>query len=512
MSLKLSGLVSGMDTDSMVKELMKAQNLKKTKIENKITTSEWKQDKWKTLNSKIYSFYTGALTKLKLQGNYSTKTAASSDESIATVTANGSAAEGTQTLSVQKLASAQFVTGSQLASTVTSDTKLVDLGMTAGPSNIISIKTGTTTKDFEIKADSTVGDLVTALKSAGLNANYDTVQKRFFISAKDSGNANAFEITTAGSVDMTKLGLDTITKTVNGDSVTINGGSNVKIVQPSDSKVTYNGVAITGTTNTIAVNGLTINIKKVSGDNGTPNDASDDPVINLNIKNDTQAVYNMVKDFVKTYNDLLSEMNTNYGADSSKGYEPLTDEQKSSMTDDQITKWESKIKDSLLRRDDNLSSLINTMRTTMSGSISVNGKSYALSSFGISSVNYTEEGKLHIKGDADDTLTAGSNNDLMTALQNDPDTVKTVLTGLAGKLYDSLNKDMTSTTLRSSLTIYNDKELTQTITNYKKDLSTLEDKLSDMETRYYKQFSKMESAMSEMNSKSSSLSSLLGKG
>ena len=47
MPLRMTGLISGLDTDAVVKELMSAQSLKKTKIEKKKTKEEWKQDKWK---------------------------------------------------------------------------------------------------------------------------------------------------------------------------------------------------------------------------------------------------------------------------------------------------------------------------------------------------------------------------------------------------------------------------------------------------------------------------------
>ena len=43
-----------------------------------------------------------------------------------------------------------------------------------------------------------------------------------------------------------------------------------------------------------------------------------------------------------------------YNAESAKGYDPLTDEEKDSMSDTEVEKWEAKIKDSILRRDSNL--------------------------------------------------------------------------------------------------------------------------------------------------------------
>lgn len=39
-----------------------------------------------------------------------------------------------------------------------------------------------------------------------------------------------------------------------------------------------------------------------------------------------------------------------YNADSAGSYEPLTDDEKDQMSDKEIEKWETKIKDSLLRR------------------------------------------------------------------------------------------------------------------------------------------------------------------
>lgn len=93
------------------------------------------------------------------------------------------------------------------------------------------------------------------------------------------------------------------------------------------------------------------------------------------------------------YNKLIKSMDEAYNADSSKGYEPLTDDEKSAMTDDEVEKWETKIKDSLLRKDDTLSSIINTMKNDMASSFTINGKSYALSSFGIATQGYFSSGE-----------------------------------------------------------------------------------------------------------------------
>ncbi len=516
MAIRMSGLTSGMDTESIVKELMSAQRYKVTKIQNKQTKLEWKQDKWKDLNKKIYSFYTGSLSKAKLLGNYDVKSASSSNSDKVEVKANGTVPEGNQNIQVKALASAQIITGAKLdtSSEVTDNTTLASLGMNVADSSI-DIEVGTNKTALSITASTTIGDFVSALKNAGLNASFDSAQKRFFISSKESGYENAFSMKSSSeNVDLTKLGLGEITKSeadVNGVVEVTVSNPKVSLVKPSDAIIIYNGAELKSSTNNITANGLTITAKGVTKGFDTPGNDTDDEVISINVKKDTQATYDLVKNFIKSYNELLKEMNTAYNADLAKGYEPLTDEQKEAMSEEQEKKWEDKIKDSLLRRDNTLGSLISSMRTILSKGVTVEGKNYSLASFGITAADYTEKGQLHINGDTEDTLTSAKEKDLMKALSENPDAVKEVFTQLSGELYKTLSDNMKSTSLRSALTLYNDKEMKNTIKSYKADISDLEDKLADMENRYYRQFTAMEKAMASMNSKSSSLLSMLGQ-
>ena len=484
MAIRLSGLASNMDTESIVAELMSAQRMKKTKIENKKTKTEWAQEKWKTLNSKLYSFYKNSLSKMRLQSSFLTKSVTSSDESKVKATATSDSASGTHTLKINNLASAQFVTGAQLGSTTTGKTKLTELGLTAGEGNKITITNGGKTQSIEITEDTTINDLVKSLKNAGINASFDASQKRLFLSSKESGSTNAFTISSEGSVNLNSIGL----------------GTNAKTVAAADAEFEYNGATMTSSSNNVTVNGIKLNLIGTTGSD----------TITLNIANDTQAVYDMIKDFVKGYNEVLTEMNEAYHASNAKGYDPLTDDQKNAMTDEQVENWESKIKDSLLRRDGTLSSLIGSLRNTMSRSVAYDNKSQYLASFGIVTTDYTERGLLHINGDKDDQTVSDLDNDLMTALTNDPDKVMTVFTKLAGDLYSDLADKMKSTTMRSALTFYNDKEMKKQVENYQDDIDKLEKKLNDMESRYYKQFTAMEKAMSQMNSQSNYLTSMLG--
>ena len=99
---------------------------------------------------------------------------------------------------------------------------------------------------------------------------------------------------------------------------------------------------------------------------------------------------------------------------------------------------------------------------------------------------------------------------LAGAIQNNPDDVMDFMKQLTTGLYKELDKQMKGTTLKSTYSIYNDKQMTKDIDNYKKLIKTWEDKVADLEDRYYKQFSAMEKQLAQMQSSTSALSSLMG--
>ncbi len=724
MAIRMTGLTSGLDTEAIVEALVSAQKMKGTKVQNKLTKSEWTEEIWKGLNTKLYSFYTKELTKFKTQGNYITKKATSSKESVVTATASNNAANGSHSLEIRSLASSQNVTGGKIDATSTVKS-LTDLGMTEGTVIQLSTADGKKSTQLEVTDSTTIADFVASCKSIGLNANFDTKQQRFFISSASSGAEQGFSITTGtstradadkqikdlisnatgtddalydnylsaadtikaklkatvessgesmvdaatdilesardgyddatvqeklakygitdeeyatfkdaynaaravddadrtlnnnmcdylaeqqdesglkgvfesfaassdsilfrselgsayaslkdlnsdqfaelktlamndtatedditaagltmdqvnnyklltqhidkdafdtqmeiyaknevtgatklpdGKSQLTVLGLDEIDATGKTESDNISG-SGLSIKWANDAVIKLDGAELTGSSNTFTVNGLTLNLTGTTLDKTT----GEYEEIQLNVTNDTDTAYKMVKDFVKKYNELVDEMNKLYKADSARGYDPLTDEQKEAMSDDEIEKWETKIKDSLLRRDDTLSGIITVMRSSLQTTTEVDGKKYSLSSFGIrTSSDYTENGKLHIYGDEDDETYSTQTNMLKAALEENPEAVMKTLAEAGQSLYDAMTKKMAKTSLSSALTFYNDKKMKDDQTAYKKQISTLEEKLKDLEDRYYKQFTAMEIALTKMQNSSGVFSSYYG--
>ena len=665
MGIGLSGMVSGMDTDSIVKAMVSAQQTKATKIENKITLNKWTTDAWSGLNTKIYSFYTKYASKLRLQSSYMTRTAKSSNESIVTATAGSTAAVGTHTLKIKQLASSQYITGNQLKVTdesgaekkadYTKNTKLTDMaGMTEGTVITIGAKKEV---NFTVESGSTISDFLTACKDAGLNANFDAGQQRFFISSQESGVDNAFTISVAGKsvtgmenvtsrvatgylndeekalydaalsvlskaakddpdsideavagvraadfdvaaatalekavYDMKTLAVDSrakkmadeiaakypdsgieaslIAKVMQGEELNeeesnawdsldsgvktaieadISGsqttltnvennilthmtkldsadlssdvlnasldamglGANRTEIDASDALFVLDGAEMTESSNNFTVNGITFNFANTTFNK----DTNDYDSVQVTVGKDSDSTYKLVKEALSEYNKLLEEMNKLYNADSARGYSPLTDEQKEAMTEDEIKNWEDKIKGALLRRDDTLGSLLSSMRTALTSSYTdeSTGKSYSLSSYGIVTGNYTENGKLHIYGDEDDATYATYTDRLKTALEDDPDQVMKTLTSVFGKLYDTMTEKCAKTKISSALTFYNDKQYSSLLEDYEDDLDVMEKKIKEMEDKYYKQFTAMETALSKLQSQQNSLASLLGQ-
>lgn len=624
--IRMTGLASGLDTQSLIGELSKAYQKKVDNSKKAQTKAEWKKSAWSDLNTKLTNFYKGALSTFKTTGTYKAKSVSGTLSGVK-ITAGNNAVNGNHKVQVTGTASAQMWTGKQInkgtvnSTTYTaadSSTKLSDLTDADGnsllnslngaefkvanagdPEHPINIKldgldadstvedvindinnklgdsgltasyadgkltftndsnnaytvtamnasaqkfgisdgeglsvagrdgenavsasgsafayketktagasvTGSTKvsdlmganwnggttlkindKEIAIDKNTTLDQLAKQMAEKGINASYDSGQGRFYLSSTNTGSANAFTVTSDDANLISSLGLD------------LADGDPAKIAA-SDAEITYNGVKYTSTTNNFNINGLTFDV------------SAEGEEMQFTVGNDVDGIYNKVKDFLKEYNALLKEMNTLYNADSARGYEPLTSEEKDSMTDDEVKEWEDKIKASLLRRDDRLSSYTSNFRSIMNKSVEVDGTRYSLASFGINTGDWSEKGLLHLDGDQDDSTTSGNEDKLKAAIAANPEAVTKTLAGLGNELYNYLMKAQKKTTTSSSQTFYDDLTLDADIKTQKENVKKMQQKMQDEEDKYYSQFSKMESAMAKLQSQQTYLSGLFG--
>lgn len=566
MSIKLSGLVSGMDTEAMIEELVSAYSTRKDNVFREQKTLKYKQDAWSELNSKIYGFYTGSLSKMQLESNYALKKTSTSNDSKVSITAGGEAVNGTQELKIKQLAKTSYLTGAKIETTaggtVGQNTSLGALGIEEDTK--IKVKLGEEIKEITLKADMTIKELDAELSDMGLNANFDEKNGRFFISSKESGEAADFAILAtdkAGMDALNKLGIASSTEgtlkayqeflkqnqgnmdvpteeiqyatdmveyltILNKKADERTDAENTRLEQLTayygdidsdgatkidgkDAIIELNGAEFESTTNSFQINGLTITAKAVTGD---------DEIITLTTDTDVDAIYNKIKDFFKEYNELMTEMSTKYNAESAGDYEPLTEEEEEELSETQIEKWEKILSTAALRRDSTLSSVMSSMRTVMSKSYEIDGKSYALSSFGIKTLGYfnaedNEKANFHIDGDADDKTSATNPDKLRAAIIADPEGTIEFFSTIMKDLYKTIDEKMAkSTETKSAFKIYNDKYMKTQYDSYTKKLEDWDDKIEAYRSRYEKKFSNMEVAMSKMQSQASYLSNLMGTG
>ncbi len=703
MPLRMTGMMSGLDTESIIQELVAAKRTKVDKQKKAQTRLDWKQEAWKELNDKLKKLQTKYINNMRYRDAYSKKVTKVSNSSAVSVITGADAVNGVQSLEIKNLAKTGYLTGAAIkgkdGKELTALSKLSDIdgmGLAAGATGTINIKTGNKSVDIEITGDTTISDVLTQIKSVGLNASFDAKWQRFNISSPESGKDNDFSITaldgnganalsalgiqtdltkdpaalneyeeyagyyvsgdraatlanmqgfinaditsrtnayldqykslvdarkaandaidgikdkykgtTLGSADSYKTALDAkneeikkqeediakitdpdakraaeekladlkkeaseleekhadatalaaheenvkkyddqiadietyINVTDNGDGTysaaatsklqgevedryyakaeyaaqaKANGYADLKgnasKVAGEDAVIVLNGAKYENSNNTFEINGLTFTaLNETKGE-----------TITVTTEQDTDGIYDMVKDFLKAYNEIVNEMDKLYNADSAKGYEPLTDEEKEAMSEKEVEKWEEKIKDSILRRDDNLSTVNSALQMIMSAGVEVNGKKMYLSDFGIDTLGYfnapdNEKHAYHIDGDPDDDSTANKEDKLKGMIANDPDTVISFFSGLSKNLYDKMFEMSKSVDgYRSFGNFYDDKKMKSDYDSYKSKIAELEVKLTEYENKWYAKFSKMETALAKMQSNASAVTSLLG--
>ena len=505
MAMRLTGINSGLDTESIIQELVAVRQTKVDNAKKEQTKLEWKQKAWKDLNSKLKSFQNKFVSNMRLSSDYAKKKTNVSNSSVANVITGENAVNCVQSLRVERLAKTAYLTGGKLegseAGNLNALTKLSDItGSTVEGDGTITLTTGkgssAKTVDIAVNADTTISDVLTQLKNNGLNASFDEEQGRLFVSAKASGEASDFTLTSNDENGLAALSALKLTEDADAKKV---GGTNAKIW--------LNDAEFTSSTNVFKINGLTITALQQTK-------AGEE--VTLTTENDTSGIYDMIKNLFKEYNEIINEMDKLYNAKDGKKYEPLTEEEKYAMSEKEVEDWENEVKESLLYRDENLSEISSTLKNVMMSGFQVNGKMMYLSDFGINTLGYfgapdNERNAYHIDGDADDENTSTATDKLRAMISNDPDTVVGFFSQLSQSLYDKmfdLSKSVDG--YRSYGNFYDDKKLATDYSGYNSKIADLEEKLFAYEDKWYAKFAAMETAMAKMQSNSNAVTSMLG--
>ena len=351
------------------------------------------------------------------------------------------------------------------------------------------------TLTFEDNA--TINDVIKAIKGATiegsdtrLNANFDEAQGRIYISAAATGDASNFSFAAGGVADALKL----------------NEG---KYNEGTDAEIWLNDVKYNDADGTFDINGLQITANEVT-----------EQEFSITTKTDTSGIYDMVKDLLKQYNEMIKTLDTAYYADSSAKYKMLTDDEKYAMGEKEVEDWEKKIKDGLLSKDSRLGEVSSALKAMMQGEIEVTlgdgtKQMMTLSTFGINTGSYLttakdERGVLHIDGDSDDIVTKNNEDKLQAMINSDPDAVADFFSKLAQNLRKGMFDQMKGTEYSSSFTIYEDKLMAQQYSSYNSKILDATERLNKKEDAYYAKFTRMEKAMAKVNSVQQNLSGYFG--
>jgi flagellar hook-associated protein 2 len=393
------------------------------------------------------------------------------------------------------------------------------------------------------KGGATVNDLVQAISTATggkVTGKIDDMSGKLTLQTSDTGSTASLQIESSFTTSATPP----VTSTTTPELLTALGINNVAdsngiyaSAQGADAIATITepgGTAktVTETSNSFTINGVNYNLASVSPD-ATTN-------VSLSVTANTQAIYDKISGFLDKYNSIVDEIQTKLTEKKDYDYPPLTDAQKSGMSDTQITAWETKAKTGILANDSNLQNLLDNLRSAFTTPLTASGSS-------ITSLSFGQYGSSAIGIDTSNEATDGVKvtiqdaSKLKAAIANNPDQLIKLFTNLpSSKVTDTTEKfnqtgifQRISTILTNNVgatgTTLNNATLTQ-YANLQDDasisggggLGTIPDQIYDQQllitkyttqyttdqTNYYNKFSQLESLITQMNAQQSSISSM----
>lgn len=414
--LSISGMVSGMDTQSAIEQMLSNYTSKITKSKRNVSWLNWQQTAYKQTASSLKVFQDTYFSNTKIQDNFMSKsmfkkfnskvTIDGVESNAATVTTGSGAVPSSYSIKVIELAVADKYssssevteTGTGTGTTANSSTKLRDLGIT---DDNTSFTINDTTFEVNI-ADGTYRSYKTGetdqgtFKAFGSGAENVTIKNIADMVNKSEAGVNMTFNSLSGKVSLESKteGVDGQIKNLTSNSILDTFKLN-KIAAGSNAKIEVDGREITRPTNEIDTgDGIFIKINK----------ASVGKTIDVEVTTDVDGLMDNVKRFVEDYNKIIKSLNTQTSerrakTSDKKYYDPLTEDEKKEMTENEIKSWEAKAKTGIMYRDSTLKSISSSLRDFLYDSVDIgNGKTLSLYEIGITtSTNVkTESGQLVI--------------------------------------------------------------------------------------------------------------------
>lgn len=279
-NLSLSGLVSGMDTESIIQKLMAVESRPIQLLQQKQTTLQDKASAWRDINTRLSNLQSRAADladKLKFYA----KKAVSGDTTVFDATASSSAAASSYSLTVQQLAQAHIVASA--APPGGPSDPAAALNQAGNPQiNGKTIQVGVTDSLNSLR------DKINATPDIGVTASVvqvDATHYQLVMTAKTVGST-PISFTDDGSV-LTNIGI-------------LSGGVPNTVQAAQDAIVKINNLTVQRSSNTLSdvIPGVTLTLKKPSAGSVT-----------LTVGQDYDAVVKAVHDFADQYNSVIDLIN-----------------------------------------------------------------------------------------------------------------------------------------------------------------------------------------------------------
>ncbi|TCI28374.1 flagellar hook-associated protein [Exiguobacterium sp. SL-10] len=487
--IRFGGMASGIDTESIIKQLMAVERIPVDRLEQKKQSTGWKVDGYREVNKSLLNLRNAAVD-LTLSKNFYARSATSSDSTKISVTATpASGSTSLQIDSVQALAkpaSTFSATDTDVMDEngvkVTRTTKLTDLTDVTDPTTL-SFKSSVSGEfvSLGLSAEATVEDLLTKLnaKGSGATAFFDDATGKLSLTSRLTGSDATIQFNDAT--------LATAFHLTNG-------------VTGTNAELTVNGLAISRPSNTVTIDNVTFTLNQTFDSTSSP--------VSLNTKPDTQAVLDNIKAFVTKYNETMELMNKKYGEQQYRDFPPLTKAQREELSEDEIKKWEEKAMSGLLRGDNMLQTATSRLRSSWSSTEVTTSGPTQMYQVGLSTgKDFRAGGKIEI----DETK-------LKASIEADPEAVYKLFTdttnGLLGKVRTITNDSRSSITRVAGAEggTLNTFSLGRELSSIDTRVDRLNDLLLAKENAYYRRFSAMETAMNQANAQAASLQQFMSGG
>lgn len=468
----IGGLASGLDTNTIIQQLMAVEARPKTRMIQQQRVEEARQQALKDIQTRLQNLKDAAQALRDPTVWAKTQTVSTNDATRVTAAATGTAASGGYALTVSGLATAHQVTQGGTFSSVASDDELyVKLG--TGATYTVAVAAGDGVTQLADKINATTDVPVVA----------SVVNGKLVLAGKDTGAANTIAVTSR-----------------NGDllrGMTSNALANdlglATSISAQDASFTVNGTAYTRPSNTVTdvLANVTLSLKGVTS-TGNP--------VTVTVEGfapDKSAIKGKVQAFVDQYNSTLDFVRGKL--DESRVKDPQTDADRAK---------------GVLRGDGDLLSLLGGLRASVGDVVSgLPSSLQQASQVGISTGASTGSGTL--SQDAIRGRLSFDGAKLDSALTTDFDSVKSLFTrqgtdyasnGIAWRLDGQLDAQLSPTTGRLSSRLAAEDSL---IARLKRDQAALDDRLALRESGLRRQFTAMETALSKAQQQGSWLSGQL---